>query len=224
MSDNLYPKYQRIASAFYLITSFFPDQEPLKWRLRNLATDLVSNAVRDKLAVTREITSLLNVAKNAQIISGTNCEILIQEISKLESEIEKPLGLMFPPDSSSAIPSTKEPTNVPEKLTSSNQYFVSDTPLPIKDKLLPSTSHFQTDDKSTLREFGAVSVKKNARQSVIIALLKRKKEIMIKDVSPLISGCSEKTIQRELLEMVSQGILTKLGEKRWTRYSLAKIA
>jgi predicted HTH transcriptional regulator len=72
-----------------------------------------------------------------------------------------------------------------------------------------------------LKKFGAVSVKKNSRQSIIISLLKRKKEIMIKDVSPLINGCSEKTIQRELLEMVSLGLLRKLGEKRWSRYTLA---
>ena len=73
-----------------------------------------------------------------------------------------------------------------------------------------------------LKQYGAVSVKKNSRQSVIIGLLKRKKEIMIKDVSPLISGCSEKTIQRELSAMVAAGILRKIGDKRWSRYSLAQ--
>jgi DNA-binding HxlR family transcriptional regulator len=79
----------------------------------------------------------------------------------------------------------------------------------------------KTGERPALKEFGAVSVKKNSRQSTIIALLKRKKEIMIKDVSPLIPGCSEKTIQRELSEMVETGILRKLGAKRWTRYTLA---
>ena len=44
---------------------------------------------------------------------------------------------------------------------------------------------------------------------------------MIKDVSPLIGGFSEKTIQRELAAMVQAGILRKVGEKRWSRYSLA---
>ena len=76
-------------------------------------------------------------------------------------------------------------------------------------------------EPKTLKEFGAVAVKKNSRQSIIISLLRRKKEIMIKDVSPLIHGCSEKTIQRELLSMVDKGILKKIGEKRWSRYSLA---
>ena len=67
-----------------------------------------------------------------------------------------------------------------------------------------------------------MAVKKNSRQSTIINLLKRKKEIMIKDVSPLIDGCSEKTIQRELMSMVHSGTLKKVGEKRWSRYSLAR--
>jgi predicted HTH transcriptional regulator len=75
--------------------------------------------------------------------------------------------------------------------------------------------------KDKPKEFGAVSVKKNSRQGIIIAILKRKKDIMIKDVSSLIPGCSEKTIQRELLAMVQAGVLKKIGEKRWSHYVLA---
>jgi hypothetical protein len=37
--------------------------------------------------------------------------------------------------------------------------------------------------------------------------------------SPLIS-CGEKTLQRELLSMVRANMLTKIGEKRWSRYQL----
>lgn len=84
------------------------------------------------------------------------------------------------------------------------------------------TSSSKKSEPQDLKEYGAVAVKKNSRQSIIIALLKRKKEIMIKDVAPLIQGCSEKTIQRELLAMVHLGILAKQGEKRWSKYSLLK--
>ena len=82
----------------------------------------------------------------------------------------------------------------------------------------------EIDERLTLKEFGAISVKKNSRQSIIINILKRKREIMIKDVTPLINGCSEKTIQRELSAMVATGILKKIGEKRWSRYTLAQNA
>ena len=43
---------------------------------------------------------------------------------------------------------------------------------------------------------------------------------MIKDIVMSITGCSEKTIQRELSALVAQGVLKKIGEKRWSRYEL----
>ncbi|MDQ3089587.1 MAG: hypothetical protein M3Q24_00330 [bacterium] len=102
---------------------------------------------------------------------------------------------------------------------------LSDKSQKIDESVLARSPHNKTfnNNKNTqgLKEFGAVAVKKNSRQSIIITLLRRKKEIMIKDVSPLIHGCSEKTIQRELLSMVDKGILKKQGEKRWSKYSLS---
>jgi len=66
-----------------------------------------------------------------------------------------------------------------------------------------------------------ISGKKNTRQEAILSIIKNKKEVMIKDISSQVKGYSEKTIQRELLGMVKDGILIKSGEKRWSRYSLA---
>ena len=195
MSD-MTNKSQKLASAIYLITSFFADQEPLKWKLRSLSADLVSDNIKDKSQVVKEAIALFSLAKNAGLVSEANHDILTREFSKIEDELKKPLELSFPVE-----------RIVDEKVLSLPQKLE-----PIKDKI---------EEKLVLKEFGAVSVKKNSRQSIIIALLKRKKEIMIKDVTPLIGGCSEKTIQRELSAMVQSGVLKKAGEKRWSRYSLA---
>ena len=59
------------------------------------------------------------------------------------------------------------------------------------------------------------------RQLSIIKLLKENSNLMIKDFSSTIKGCSEKTVQRELLRLVRIGVLKKSGERRWSRYSLA---
>jgi len=197
MADRQH-QYQRIASAIYLITSFFADLEPLKWKLRALSADLVSEGMKDKALVAREIGHLFALTRSAGIVSETNHAIVAGQLARLEEESS--LALDFP----APLPELKpKPTPV-------------EAPWPvaeIKDKT--------PEPKPSLKEFGAVSVKKNNRQSVIIGLLKRKREIMIKDVTPLIPGVSEKTIQRELLEMVAAGILTKIGEKRWPRYTLA---
>ena len=189
-------KTENIGAAIYLITSFFDDKEPLKWRLRSLSTDLVSERVKDKSLIIMELLSLFTIVKTAGLVSGMNYDILVRELSKLEDEVKKPLELSFPRE----IATSERTLVVPQRAEF------------IKDK---------TEEKQPLKEFGAVSVKKNSRQSTIIAILKRKKEIMIKDVTPLVNGCSEKTIQRELSSMVQTGILKKMGEKRWSRYSLA---
>lgn len=188
-------KLQKLASAIYLITGFFAEQEPLRWRLRSLSTDLVSDSVKDKSWVLREINHLIFLAKNAGLVSEPNYEVMFKELSKVENSYENQLGSAFPKE-------IEGPVSPPllQKIAST-----------IKDNM----------PKKVATESGAVSLKKNNRQTVILDLLKKNKEIMIKDVSPLISGCSEKTIQRELLGMVAEGILVKKGEKRWSRYALA---
>ncbi len=200
MSD-LANKLEKIAAAIYFISSFFDDREPSKWKLRSLSVGLVSEEIKDKAYVVKEISTLLMLAKNAGLVSDTNHDILSKEILKI-GDVKTSLGSFFHQDS----PRTSVAISAPQR----TEY------------LKPNIIDKKAEDKPTLKEFGVISVKKNSRQSIIINILKRKKEIMIKDVTPLINGCSEKTIQRELSSMVEKGLLKKTGEKRWSRYSLAQ--
>lgn len=220
-------KAEKLIAAVYMLTSFFDQKEPMKWRLRELGGQLlsVSNESRN---IVLEIISLLTVGKNAGLISDMNFEIVHREFSlllptqiTLESIFEKQIQNEASIPQESEQPAQKKVIEkAPEKQSLYLGSSVVHTP---KAPIIKDTAYTSADtDKKDLKEFGAVAVKKNSRQSVIISLLKRKKEIMIKDVSPLIDGVSEKTIQRELLAMVSQKILKKEGEKRWSRYSLAE--
>ncbi|MBI2046281.1 MAG: hypothetical protein HYT28_02585 [Parcubacteria group bacterium] len=59
------------------------------------------------------------------------------------------------------------------------------------------------------------------RKETIVQLIKdTNSDVNIKDISNRISGCSEKTLQRDLIYLVQKGILKKNGERRWSRYSL----
>lgn len=60
----------------------------------------------------------------------------------------------------------------------------------------------------------------SSREELIISLLKKNNTLTIKGFSSVIKGCSEKTIQRELLRLVKISVLKKEGERRWSRYSL----
>lgn len=66
----------------------------------------------------------------------------------------------------------------------------------------------------------ATTWSKGDRRDTILKLFKKGQELMIKDISLNVRGCSEKTIQRELLALVAGGVLNKRGERRWSRYSL----
>jgi len=65
---------------------------------------------------------------------------------------------------------------------------------------------------------------KKDRREAIIKIIKAKKEATITDIRMLAYGvlasCGEKTLQRELVSMVSDRVLNKVGEKRWSKYSL----
>jgi hypothetical protein len=209
-TDN--KKTEKLASALYLLTSFFEEREPMKWRLRELAARLVSQ--KESKNAVLEIMGLLNVAKNAGLVSDTNFDIMHKQFALIAPE---PIEEMFKLEAAE-VPRALVPVEpTPEKSEKPSLYVSSSVPAPvhhapvIKDRI----------QKESIKD-GVVAMKKNGRQSIILGLLKKKREIMIKDVVPLIDGVSEKTIQRELLAMVSSGILKKEGEKRWSRYTLAQ--
>jgi uncharacterized protein with gpF-like domain len=58
------------------------------------------------------------------------------------------------------------------------------------------------------------------RTEDIMKIIKDNDKVTIKDISSKIKNCSEKTIQRELIKMVSLKLIKKEGERRWSTYSL----
>ena len=58
------------------------------------------------------------------------------------------------------------------------------------------------------------------RRRLIKDILASNRQATIKDISQKLPQYSEKTVQREILNLINQGIIKKEGEKRWTRYSL----
>lgn len=58
------------------------------------------------------------------------------------------------------------------------------------------------------------------RRERIKTILEAKGEATIKDISEIITDCSEKTIQRELNSMIEDNIVKRQGERRWSKYSM----
>ncbi len=77
----------------------------------------------------------------------------------------------------------------------------------------PKQTAVQSDTKPTAST-------SDDRRSRIKTVLEAKGEATIKDISEIITDCSEKTIQRELNAMIEENIVKRQGERRWSKYSI----
>jgi hypothetical protein len=59
-----------------------------------------------------------------------------------------------------------------------------------------------------------------SRRERILSFLKDNTEATIKDISEVVTDCSEKTIQRELTALISDNVIVREGERRWSKYRL----
>lgn len=64
---------------------------------------------------------------------------------------------------------------------------------------------------------GAVAEK---RKEQIVDVLKVQGTATIGDIKKVVEGVSDKTLQRDLIALVREGILARSGSRRWTTYSL----
>lgn len=83
-----------------------------------------------------------------------------------------------------------------------------------------SVSTIATPQTSASRT--ATDIQKSSRRTRILKLIKDSNEVSIKDIVAHFPDISEKTIQRELVAMSDSGVLKKFGERRWSRYAIAK--
>lgn len=63
-----------------------------------------------------------------------------------------------------------------------------------------------------------VSQGQEDRRKEILDFVYRNKGVSIKDISAVVRGYSEKTIQRELAALILLGLVHKTGERRWSLY------
>lgn len=198
---------QKLTSALYRVTDLLPNNEPLKWILRNRAVNLYDNLVsfefsKDKDGVLNEIFNnlsqliyLLELSFLGASIGSLNYNILKREYESLRSFIEGKKGEIVPE----------------QKLLSdiSIGHNIGHCIGPLSPKVKP------------LENLGNKGLTLDRKQK-ILDFLKNGGYKTISEISSIfnINEISEKTIQRDLSELVNIGKLSADGERRWRRYKL----
>lgn len=200
-------KAERLAAAVHLVTSFADPGEPLRLRLRNAALDLVVLALnRSRLieagpqgfgARAAELAALVATAESASLVSQMNAALIVDEYARLAEFVKERYAFINLQVADLGVLQT-----IGHQETGKGQ---KDTDL------------YKTQNKDIVK----VTSETSTRKSDILALFTNREWISIKDAVLAIPGVSEKTLQRDLLALVAQGVLVKEGERRWSIYKKA---
>lgn len=229
----LYRRVQNLVAAVFLVTSSLDDTEELKSSLRRVGLRALGNTallvqiqsmdeknLRNLAAPILEMNSLLAISFWGGVISEMNSIVLQKEITKIEKDIHTVIDthknryLISPAlfkdtddiEHQMAVSKTSNHQQTQDK----GHYKRQDIKDTIKDKRHTESVHNQNPAPEH----------KTERRSVILKLLAEKQNLSVKDFSTVITQYSEKTIQRELLSLVIEGVVKKEGERRWSTYSL----
>ncbi len=209
-----FKKTEKIVSAIYLVTSLLKDNEPLKLELREGGMSLISvsmalnsfdavdknRLIQSFFSTAVQLISFLNISRNSGIISNMNSDILIKEIYDIVDYLKQ-----------NTINSAYN-----SNFILSDSFFNADNSVDLNKGQAQKHDSYKTNKNKLL----IVKDKKDTRQNSIINLLKKSSNLTIKDFVKVITDCSEKTIQRELIQLVEKGIVKREGERRWSTYSL----
>jgi hypothetical protein len=225
MEKFIIQKAQKITSALYLITDLIKDSDSIKWEIREEGIALVSSALmlntsyavekehalRLFLSTSDKLLSFLNICLISSVISNMNATIVINEIQSIVDYIKKEQMM-----SEKSLPG----------YILSDEFFATDDSNKLESVKVKGQVGTGKITGSSVSKNTSVGGDKNIRQTTrkddILNLLKKESNLTIKDFAKVIKDCSEKTIQRELISLVKEGVVKRAGERRWSTYSLAQ--
>ncbi len=245
-SEYFLSRIKKIVFASYMVSDLIKDTESLKSNIRNIADGLLKDScllyknrfqtIKENLLVLKTFFELGLVSK---LVSVMNAEIMIKEISRTleelaieEQEESKRMTLENETFFISQLPENKNEINNLNNLypyaDSSKgdllrtEYKGQNSNVFYKHDKSYTKKIFSEKDKFNIKDKNQSSKKSlnNEREDRIISIIKDRKEVTIKDISALIKDCSEKTIQRDLIQMLEKGVIKKTGERRWSKYSI----
>lgn len=193
---------------------------------KDISTKTDNTSLDGLLSCITEVISLLEIANVSKYISEMNFSILKREYIDLGTLIKTRREDI----DSDKVRLPKEFFDVPNlyetrALKKGNVKDIKNTQKIYKtnkekQSSIKDNSDFTIKQKSKVYPKTA-DLRHNSRRNTILELLQNKSSVTVKDVTDTIHGCSSKTLQRELLSLVDEGLLKKEGERRWSTYSLA---
>ncbi|MFA6301078.1 MAG: hypothetical protein WC609_01870 [Candidatus Paceibacterota bacterium] len=245
-----YAKTNKLVTALYMVTDIIDKDEPLRNKLRTLGTEIVSDmnsSPANACSKISEIMSFLDIASTINIISPMNSGILKKEFSELDQAIKESVDGVINTKRQISLAEffIEELPDEIEIERGGQSKPIGHAPYArigvqkgstllkaIKNMSVRMPAQYEaggfrsgSDRKPVQTSAGDFNILKKQRRSEISeSIQKNGGGATITDIKNSASGslisCGEKTLQRELISMVKDGVLKKTGEKRWSKYFL----
>ena len=232
--DSIIKKTQKISTATYLLTEHIEVSDPVRGRTRECAIIILKDIYasshgsahkdkRDRLTrlvqMIEEMIVLFEIMLLAKMVSENNHAIMRQELVSLK-EMTLKGGMAL--DSHIVFPE-KLFEELEISLKKRDNILIGEEGGIHKgqnDNVLYGRSS-RSSVGHAMSDKGGPSENKGNRRLHILKLIRKNKDLGIKNIYNSFTGVSEKTIQRELTKMVNDKVIVRKGDKRWSRYSLA---
>lgn len=212
-------------------SSFLPDRKSILSDIIKRCLELISYS---QIASFTGIESMMN----HQILKA-ELELFIKVIEERESPHKMGKNFVLSPDFIKEDPEGGVIREIEQKMeqnrlmnnrgvkasVSDYSYARPSTPSPTISRPAykgQNTSSFIKDKKPSALTQSNQNKDDGRKNQILAAIRSKGGELSIKDIAMNVKGCSEKTIQRELLSLVNEGLLNKTGERRWSRYSISR--
>lgn len=231
---------QKIVAALYLLTNHIDTENPIRTEIRASATlmlkaVLLGSKIED---IKNNILSFLSVAVLTKEVSSENALIIEEEFRNLKTtytQVSEPvLSHLFIHDKEGALVELKETkdntlvsgsqseevriqksTHSSVKVSETRELSSMQKPKQLETSNQAIQRHDPGQDMPNKKD------EKKARRTRVLEHLSKTELKTIKDVSKFFTDCSEKTIQRELNDLVEERVIVRVGDRRWSTYKLA---
>ena len=205
----------QLTKNLYRLTVLFPKKEPLRFKIRELADEILSNSIsslntklgNDKGLVfdnennLEALDSFLEVAKSQNWVSPSEILNLQQEYRNIKSKVKNQIesGVKSEIKELSTVEISSETNLLKDNYNNDipSIVFLGDSPRTVHEPRVPF------------------------RQEKILTILKEKERLQVKDLKEVFPEVSKRTLRRDFEQLFKKGLVIRVGEKNSTFYQVS---
>jgi DNA-binding transcriptional ArsR family regulator len=185
----------QLTKGVYRLTLLFPKKEPLRYKLRELADEILANLI---------LILRGNFHKSGNLVGEVERDL---EVLDVYFEIAKDQNWVSPND---ILEIQREYSNIKEEIEKAKkeeeknpQPEIKENPQPEKEKVIGGNDNII-----------------NERQEKILEFLREKGRAQVGQLVSVFPQVSKRTLRRDFRSLLKRGLIERIGEKNYTFYQL----